>query len=131
MAMVNIVDPSGMQSLLFKLSNANMQSTADQKFSRLFDGTTYAVTSIFARQRSGSTSVTCLGGIYDSPSKGGSAIVTSLQTWIPLASGLLITVTLAALTGTNVLTDTPYLSLTTGSLTSCLADIYIFGVDLS
>lgn len=119
------------QDLLFKLSGANLQSTADQAFTKIYNGSAYQVQSIMARQRTGAASVACAGGIYDAASKGGNAIVGVGQSWVTLASGVIVLATLAGLTGTTLLTNTPILSLTTGSTAACTADIYIFGVDLS
>lgn len=73
----------------------------------------------------------CAGGIYDTAAKGGNAIVAAAQSWVTLASGVIVTGTLAALTQTTLLSNTPILSLTTGSTAACTADIYIYGVDLS
>lgn len=119
------------QDLLFKLSGANMQSTADQVFTKVYTGSAYQVQSIIARQRTGAASVACTGGIYDAASKGGNAMVANTQIWVTLASGIIVLATLAALTGTTLLTNTPILSLSTGSTAACTADIYIFGIDLS
>ena len=131
-ASINIVNTGWMVQLLFKLSSANMQSTSDQPFLPVaYSGSNYAITNIIARQRTGGASVTCAGGIYDAASKGGNAIVSAAQSWVTLASGVMVTATLAALTGTTLLANTPILSLTTGSTAACTADFYIFGVDLS
>jgi hypothetical protein len=117
--------------LLFALSSANFQLTTDQLFSRVFSGVNYAVTGVVARRRSGAASVTCTGGIYDAAAKGGNAIVAATQSWVTLASGVIVAATLAALTGTTLLANTPVLSLTTGSTAAILADVFIFGYDLT
>lgn len=117
--------------LLYKLTAANLQLTTDQAFTKIFSGTSYAVTNIYARQRSGGASVICAGGIYDTAAKGGNAIIAAAQSWVTLASGIIVSGTLAALTGTTLLSNTPILSLTTGSTAACTADFYILGVDLS
>jgi hypothetical protein len=121
----------GAGALLFKLPGANMQLTTDQPFTKLFGGSAYIITGIYARQRSGGASVACAGGIYDAVSKGGNAVVAAVQSWVTLASGIIVTASLAALTGTTLLANTPYLSLTTGSTAACTADIYIAGIDVS
>jgi hypothetical protein len=129
---VNIINMGLMPQLLFKLAGANLQSTSDQSFSlAAYSGSNYVVTNIIARQRTGGASVTCAGGIYDTAAKGGNAIVSAAQSWVTLASGVMVTAALAALTGTTLLTNTPILSLTTGSTAACTADFYIFGVDIS
>jgi hypothetical protein len=119
------------QQLLFKLVGANLQSTSDQTFAKLYSGTSYAITSIIARQRSGAASVACAGGIYDAAAKGGNAIIAAAQSWVTLASGVIVSGTLATLVQTTLLTNTPILSLTTGSTAACTADFFIFGVDIS
>jgi hypothetical protein len=122
---------SQQQQLLFKLSGANLQLTTDQPFTKVYSGTNYLITSIVARQRSGAASVICAGGIYDTAAKGGNAIVAAAQSWVTLASGVIVSGTLAALVQTALLTNTPILSLTTGSTAACTADLFIFGVDIS
>lgn len=117
--------------LLFLLSGANLQSTTDQPFTRMFNGVNYRVMDIFARQRSGGASVLCAGGIYDAASKGGNALVAAAQSWVTLASGVTVSASLASLIGTTLLSGTPILSLTTGSTAACTADIFIFGYDVS
>lgn len=119
------------QDLLFKLSGANMQITTDQAFTKIYSGSAYQVQSIIARQRTGAASVVCAGGIYDAASKGGNAMVAAAQSWVTLASGVIVLATLAAVTGTVLLTNTPILSLSTGSTAACTADIYVFGIDLT
>lgn len=126
-----LMSPKPYEMLLFRLSGANMQSTADQQFTKTFGGSAYAVTRIFARQRTGGASVACAGGVYDAAAKGGNAIVAATQSWVTLASGVIVSAALATLTGTTLLSATPYLSLTTGSTAACTADIFIFGIDLS
>ena len=125
------VTAAGVQQLLFKLLAANMQSTADQAFAKIYGGSAYEISSIVARQRSGAASVVCAGGVYDAAAKGGNAVVAAGQSWVTLANGIIVTATLAALTGTTLLANTPFLSLTTGSTAVCTADLYIFGVDIS
>jgi hypothetical protein len=122
---------SALQQLLFKLSGANLQLTTDQTFTKLYSGNAYQITNIVARQRTGAASVVCAGGIYDAAAKGGNAIIAAAQSWVTLASGVIVTGTLATLVQTTLLTNTPILSLTTGSTAACTADFYIYGVDLS
>lgn len=131
-ASVNIMNMGLVSQLLFKLAGANLQSTSDQPFAlAAYSGTNYVVTNVIARQRTGAATVTCAGGIYDTASKGGNAMVSAVQSWVTLASGVMVSATLAALTGTTLLSNIPILSLTTGSTGACTADFYIFGFDLS
>lgn len=117
--------------LLFRLSAANMQLTTDQLFTKMYGGSNYLVTSIIARQRTGGATVACAGGIYDTAAKGGNALVAAAQVWVTLANGVIVQAALAALIFTTLLTNTPILSLTTGSTAACTADIYIHGLDIS
>jgi hypothetical protein len=115
--------------LLFKGSALNFQLTTDQPLTKVYGGSAYTVTGIFARQRSGAASVACAGGIYDAASKGGNAWVAVAQSWVSLASGVIVpaVIALTATLGTTNLV----LSLTTGSTAACTADVYVFGVDMS
>jgi hypothetical protein len=112
---------------LFVLRSANMQSTADQAFTKTFAGTQYKITEIIARRKTGGASVACTGGIYDAAAKGGNAIVGVAQSWLTLAASVNVTATLAALVSTTDLSATPFLSLTTGSTAACTADLFIMG----
>lgn len=115
--------------VLFKLTDGNMQSTSDQQFSKIFSGTNYFISDIVARRKTGAFSVTCIGGIYTAASKGGQAIVSAIQTWNNLSGPEKMQIaTLAGILGTEIRTETPYLSLTTGNLIALTADIYIYGM---
>ena len=114
---------------LFVIRAANMQSTADQAFTKVTGGTTYAITHVVAKRVSGGATVVCAGGIYTAASKAGDALVATAQSWIGLSganTGVLATVASVATSTTE--TATPFLSLTTGSTAACTADIFIFGV---
>jgi len=115
---------------LFQLRGADLQITTDQIFTKKFQGSKYKITEILAARVSGAASVACAGGIYSAAAKGGSAIVAAGQDWVSLASGVIVKATLAALTNTDILTTTPYLSLTTGSTAACTADLFIMGYPL-
>jgi hypothetical protein len=119
------------QQLLFQLSSANMQLATDQTFTRVYSGTNYFVTSIVARQRTGGATIACAGGVYDTAAKGGNAVVAAAQSWLTLASGVIVNATIAAVGGTTLLANTLILSLTTGSTAACTADLYVYGFDLS
>jgi hypothetical protein len=119
------------QQLLFKLTSANFQSTSDQTFTRIYGGTSFFIGSIVARQRTGGASVACAGGVYDGAGKTGNIIVAAAQSWVTLASGVIVTATLGAPATTILLTNTPILSLTTGSTAAITGDVYIYGFDLT
>jgi hypothetical protein len=115
--------------LCWLLRGANMQSTSAQKFAQIFVAATpnYYPTVIVARQRTGAASVTCAGGISD----GTNQIVAAAQSWVTLASGVIVTASLAALCTTTLLSVAPSLTLTTGSTAACTADLYIYGWNIS
>jgi hypothetical protein len=117
--------------LLFKGSALNFQLTTDQPLIKVFPGSAYTITGSFARQRSGAASALTAGGMYDTASKGGNAVIGATQAWATLASGVIVSATLASLVATTLLSNTLILSLTTGSTSACTADCYVFGVDMT
>ena len=134
MAITDNVTPSGQDAmsmqLIFVGRALNFQSTADQALSRLFTGTNAVATHIIAVEKSGSGSVTCVGGIYTAASKGGNAIVAATQSWVTLASGVTVMATLAAIAQTSMTGATLFLSLTTGSTAALTADVFVYGLVL-
>lgn len=113
---------------LFVLRSANLQSTADQAFVKQRGFTLYMPRRICARVRTGGATVACAGGIYTAASKGGDALVAVGQSWVTLsAAGKSLDATIAAVALSDTHSQTPYLSLTTGSTAACTADIFIFG----
>ncbi len=130
MSNLNITPPAPTATtgqVLFVKRSADMQSTADQIFTKLFAGTNYRITDIIAVRKTGGASVACAGGIYDAASKGGNAIVAVGQSWVALAASVNVVPTIAAVAATALLSGTPYLSLSTGSTAACTADLFIFG----
>lgn len=116
---------------LFSLDGANLQSTADQAFTKRGTFTTYVITKVLARLATGGVTVACAGGIYTAGSKGGTPLVAAVQVWTNLtASGKIVDATLPAVIGTDEQTATPILSLTTGSTAAATANIFIFGYAL-
>lgn len=116
-----------MGQVLFVKRSADMQSTADQAFTRLFAGTSYMITNIVAVRKTGGASVVCAGGIYDAAAAGGNALVATAQSWVALAANVNVVPTLAAVVSTALLSATPNLKLATGSTAACTADLFIFG----
>lgn len=115
--------------VLFVLTGANMNTTADQLFTQIGQFSSYEIDRIKATNASISLT-TAAGGIYNAASKGGTAIVAAGQAY----SGLTTAVKDVALTIAN--TDlrsviTLYLSLTTGQGSAATADIYIWGTAYS
>jgi hypothetical protein len=130
-ALNGIAGQGSIQQLLFKLSGANLQLTTDQVFTKLYSGSSYSPQLIVARQRTGAASVACAGGIYDAAAKGGNTLVAASQSWVTLASGVIVIAALAAIDATTLFANTPVFSLTTGSTAAITADILIYGIDLS
>lgn len=122
---------SNAQQLLFVLRGANMTLTTDQAFTKQFGGTTYQITSVSAVRKTGAFGVACVGGIYDTASKAGNALIAAAQVWSALTGANTIqTATLAAIAGSVASTATPFLSLTTGNTGALTADLFIWGVVL-
>ena len=120
--------PIGDPQLLFVLRGANMQSVADQSFTKVGAFTTYVITKALARRVSGGTSVACAGGIYSAAAKAGSQLIGVAQSWVALTGAdKIVDATLPALLGTDAQTATPILSLTTGSTAAATADLFIYG----
>lgn len=113
---------------LFVLRGADMQSTADQVFTKLGSFTNYVVSEVVAKRKSGGASVACLGGIYNAAAKGGDALIAAAQSWVALTvAGKIVKATLAAVLGSDLQTATPILSLSTGSTAAATADVFIYG----
>jgi hypothetical protein len=116
------------QRLLFFLPRANFQSTSDQLFRKVGLFTEYRIKDIIAVQRSGGASVAVAGGVYTGAGKTGSALVGVGQSWLGLTGvNKMVVATLAGLTDTDVRTETPILSLTTGSVGAVTGDVYVYG----
>ena len=119
---------------LFKVTDADMQSTSDQVFTKLVSFNEAVPVLMTAVPKTGVASGTCNGGVYSAAAKGGSVLLPSTASWIGISavSSPKAFQTFGAFTGgTNmvksVMTTAPYLSLTTGSSTACTADVYIYG----
>jgi hypothetical protein len=117
------------EQLLFLGRGLNFQLNTDQALSKQFSGTNYLVTRVVAARKTGGASVTCAGGVYSAASKGGSAVVAATQSWVTLASGILVNAAIEAITAI-LSSGTMYLSLTTGSTAAATADVFVYGVIL-
>jgi hypothetical protein len=123
----------GVNQLLARLLSANMNVTTDQAFTWAISGGgpntgifRYVVERVLVVNASTSLT-TAAGGIYDTASKGGIAIVAAAQAYSGLTSSTLgIDLTVAA-AGKAILTNAPILSLTTGQGSAATADFYLFG----
>jgi len=123
----------GPARVLFRLIGANMNSTADQQFTKLGTFSSYYLAPGNAvRIDNGSTSLTtAVGGIYTAASKGGSQMVANTQVYSGVTgSGLGFNLSLTA-AGSSLRTETPYLSLTTPQGATATLDFYLFGFPIS
>lgn len=115
--------------LLWSLTAANMNSTADQAFTKAFSFTNFAIDRIIVTNASTSLTLAA-GGVYTATSKGGTAVVAAAQVFSGLtASGLTLPLTLANTdmrTGANL-----YLSLTVAQGGAATADLYIIGMAMT
>lgn len=120
----------GVDLCLFKLISANMNSTSDQTFTYLgsqLAGRRFLIERIVCLNASTSLT-TAAGGIYDTASKGGNALVAAGQAYSTLTgSTLALDLTLAAVGKAIVSGVAPILSLTTGQGSAATADFLIFG----
>lgn len=126
----NLLDV-GVSRLLFTLVGANMNTTADQQFTKVGTFSSYII-QLYPTLVNASTSLTtAAGGIYTAASKGGDQLVASSQAYTGASSSARgVSLILTGL-GLGKRTETPYLSLTTAQGSTATADIYIFGIPLS
>lgn len=125
---LSVAQQAAMGQILFVGRGLNFQSVADQALTKVFTGTAFRIRDIYARRKTGAGSVACAGGVYDTVAKGGNAIVSAVQSWVTLASGVSVSASLAALVDTaDMAAANLYLSLTTGSTGALTADLFVFG----
>lgn len=129
----NMIDIGAMR-LLFVLLSADLNTTADQSFTKVGVFTNYTIFAILPNNSSGNVT-TAAGGIYTGASKSGGIIVASTQNYAAMsASGGGTACTVAAggaNSGRAVNSATPILSLTTPQGSAMTCDIYILGFVLS
>lgn len=112
---------------LFVLRGANLQSTADQAFTKTGNFTNYVITNVVCVCKTGGATVVCAGGIYTGASKAGDAIVAAAQSWVAASAvGLAVLATVANLLA-KLESAVTNLSLTTGSTAAATADFFIMG----
>ncbi len=127
-ATVNTAISVNSMQLLFILQGANMAiANQDQMFTRIFQGITYDPMFITATWASGAFATACAGGIYPSPSKGGTGLVSSVQSYAGL-QGTLTHVNCTVQATTTTFTSNPFLNLTTANSGPLVADFRIYGV---
>lgn len=111
---------SNVETELFTLVGADMNTTEDQKFEKTLDFSKYIITRIIAEDASVPLSG-AIGGIFTAPSKGGIAVVAASQAWANLNSTTKVMFPAVAAAGVSKLEGDLYLSLTTplGSAGTC------------
>ncbi len=113
---------------IYSLSGANLNSTADQQLTKLFNFTRFIIREILVTNASGAI-LLATGGIYTDVSKGGSAVVSAAQSWTGLTSTTkVITLALTTAGGALMTTTNLYLSLTTPQGSAGTADVYVMGI---
>lgn len=113
---------------LFQLIGANMNTTADQPFTKMGPFAGYSVSGALATNASASLTL-AIGGIYQAAAKAGTPIVAAAQVYSGLTNPAKVIIPTVALT--DVLTATPIFALTTPQGGAATADIYIYGFPLS
>lgn len=120
----------GVQRLLFRLIGANMNSVADQAFTKLGLFNSYMLR-VFCVTNASIPLSAAVGGIYGATGKSGDQLMTAAQTYSALIAanaGIRVSHTNAA---GGARTETPILSLATPQGAVSTADFYIFGWPLS
>lgn len=119
----------GTQRVLFSLTGANMNTTADQALTKQFSFTNYLITSITAFNASTNLTL-AVGGIYTAGSKGGTAVVANTQVFSAL-TGAAPTVGLT-IANTDLRTGASlFLSLTTSQGGAATADLIVTGIAIT
>lgn len=120
---------TGASRVLWSLTGANMNTTADQALSKTFSFTNYAISQILVTNASTSLTLAA-GGFYTGAGKTGITIVAAGQLYSGLTSSTLIINPTMALNAVQSAT-TLFLALTTGQGGAATADIYVVGVALT
>lgn len=121
-------DPRKKTAILFQIMSANMNSTADQPFTQLFQFNEYILTRVIVTNSSAPLSPAA-GGIYTGASKSGTVIVPAAQVYSAMtANAPVLDLTLA---NTDRRSGGLLLSLTTPKGSAATADFYIEGVAVS
>ena len=124
--MSSSIDPQ----LLGLIRGADMNSTGDQAIPMNFSpGSKYRIDRIMATKAT-TVPTLAVGGIYTAPSKGGTAVVGALQTYVTLLNSNIYEdlVLASSVLDTLFSSSTLYLSLTVPQGAACGCDFYIYGV---
>jgi hypothetical protein len=121
-----------MAQLLWSITGANMNSTADQAFTK--HGTFTGFTILIAKAVNASAAASsAVGGVYTSTAKGGDVLISASQGYANLTGDSRVGQTIAAAAyGQGVSTASAlYLSLTAAHGSAVTADYYIYGFVVS
>lgn len=121
----------GKQGVLFSLTSANMNSTADQALSPSFGFSVFVIDKIVVTNASTSLTL-AVGGIYGAAAKSAPIIVAAAQVYTALTTAAaVLNPTLAAAGLQRNTAATLYLSLTTAQGSAATADVYVIGTALA
>lgn len=118
---------SGTYVTLFRLVGADMNSTADQAFTKMFEFSRFIPLQIIATNAS-TPILLSTGGIYTATAKGGIAVVAASQAWTGLTSTTKAVIPAISQAGLGLLTTNLYLSLTTPMGSAATCDMSVMGV---
>jgi hypothetical protein len=129
LAVTGQVTGTGIEQIIGTKIGANFNVTTDQAIPITRIGSQkYLITKIVVTNASISLT-TAAGGVYQTTSKGGTAIVASSQAYSALSATTTALNLTLAINRTYTL-DNIYLSLTTAQGAAATADVYVFGVIL-
>lgn len=111
---------------LYRLTGADMNSTADQALTKLHNYSAFVIVRFNAVNASINLT-TAQGGFYTGAAKSGNTLVASTQAYTSLSSSAAGFALTATATGQGRQTVDPILSLTTGQGVAATADFYIIG----
>lgn len=118
--------------VLWKLTGADMNSTADQAFTKCGTFTSFLIGGIQRCVNPSTSLTTAAGGVYTATSKGGDAIIASTQTYSNASTATTGHSLAVSNSGFGLRSDAAlYLSLTTPQGGAATADLYLTGVPLS
>ena|ERR1700678_1094820 len=117
--------------LLFQLKNANLQEDlVDQIFQKMFSGVNYDFTRVYIRQRSGFASGGGTAVIYDQINQTGNQLF-NINFSALSASSSIVGLPSTPSGAVPLMTNIPFFEVTSVTITPCLADIEIYGHDVT
>lgn len=128
MASTRAAPSPGEVAVLFKLIGGDLASSEDQQFSKEWPFHTAAVSSVLAMHMDPVPTL-CVGGVYRETGKSGPVVVSN-QNWAGATTPERV-LSLPIAANQVVISDAPYLSMTTPSTTPSTVDIYIVGTIIS